>query len=97
MRALETQGERASMHDELDADKMRLYRSTVARLNSRAVDRPGVQYAVRVSSKWMAGPGANDWQRLKRAARYVNGWPYTGIVFAWQTRRGRFTVQTDSD
>ena len=65
MRALDSQREKASMHDVLDADKTSLYRSEAARLNDWAVDRPDIQYAVRVCSKYMSSPGVNDRQRLK--------------------------------
>ena len=47
-------------------------------LNCWAVDRPDMQYAVRVCSKSMLSQRVNDWQRLERVARYVNGCPDTG-------------------
>ena len=68
MRALESQSKKASMHDVLDADKTSLYRSTVARLNYWAVDRPDIQYAVRVcpsprrAQESMAGRDPSVWQ-----------------------------------
>ena len=64
MRAPESQSAKASMHDALDADKTRSYRSTVARLNYWAVDRLDIQYAVRVCSKSMSSPRVSDWHRL---------------------------------
>ena len=70
MRASDSQSEEASMHDVLDADKTSLYRSAVARLNCWAVDRPDC-------SKSMSRRRVNDWQRLKRLARYVKGCPDT--------------------
>ena len=97
MWAPESHSKTASMHDVLDADKISLYRSTVARLNYWSVDRPDKQCAVRVCSKSMSSPRVNDWQRLKRVARYVKGCPNTGIMFEWQTAPGRLTVQSDSD
>ena len=54
-RVLEHQGVKASMHDELHADKTSLYRSAVVWLNYWAVDRPDIQYAVRECSKSKAG------------------------------------------
>ena len=50
LRALESQGERASMSGELHADKTSLYGSAVASVNCWAVDRPDIQYAVRACS-----------------------------------------------
>ena len=97
MRAPESQREKASMHEVLGADKTSLYRSAMSRLNCWAVDRPDMQYAVTVCSKSMSSPRTNDWQKLVRVARYVQGCPDTGIMFAWQTAPGRFIVQSDSD
>ena len=68
MRAPDSHSEKASTHDVLHADKTSLYRSAVARLNYWSVDRPDIQYAVRVCSKSMSNPRVNDWQRLKRVA-----------------------------
>ena len=65
MRALHRQSEKASMHHVLGADKTSLYRSAVPRLKDWAVDRPDMQYAVRVCSKSMSSPRVTDWQRLK--------------------------------
>ena len=69
----------------------------MARLNYSAVDRPDLQYSVRVCSKSMPSPRVNDWQKLKRVARYVKECPDTRIMFAWQAAPSRFIVQSDSD
>ena len=73
------------MHDVLDAGKTSLYRSAVARLYYGVVDRLDIQYAVIVCSKSMSSTRVNDWQGLKRVARYVKGCPDTEITFEWQT------------
>ena len=62
-------------------EKARVYRSTVARLNYWAVDRPDIQHAVRVCSKAAAKPTADDFAE----------------VFAWQKAPMKLTVQSDSD
>ena len=85
MRALHSQSGEVSTHDVMDADKTSLYRSAVARLNHWAVDRPDMQCAVGVCSKYMSSTSVNDWQRPNRVARYVKGCPNTGIMFEWQT------------
>ena len=72
------------MRGELDAD-----RGAVASLRYWAVNKVDMQYAVRVCSKSMPGPGVNDSQRLKRVARYVTGCPDTGSMFAWPTHRAK--------
>ena len=63
MRALESPSEIVWMHDALDADKTSLHRCAVARLNYWEVDRPGMQYAVRVCSRSMSSPRVNDWHK----------------------------------
>ena len=90
-----TQWESTGEH--LGEEKARVYRSTVARLNYRAVDRPDLQHAVRVCSKAAAKPIADDWLKLKRFGRYVEGSPHIGIMFAWQKAPIKLTVQSDSD
>ena len=65
--ALESQSEKASMHDVLDADKTSVYRS--ARLNYWAVDRPNIQYSLGVCSKYMSSTRVNDWQKFNRVGK----------------------------
>ena len=55
-----------STDEQLGEEKARVYRSTVARLNYWAVDRPDLQHPVRVCSKAAAKPTADDWLKLKR-------------------------------
>ena len=66
--------------------------STVASPNFWAVHRPEGMLQVH---------GRSRSQRLakhhQRAVRHVEGCPDIGIVLAWQTAPGRFTVQSDSD
>ena len=97
MRAPDSLSEKESTHDVLDADRTSLYRSAVVRLNYWAVERPDIQCAMRVCAKSMPSPRINDWQRLKRVARYVKGCPDTGIMFEWQTAPRRLVMQSDSD
>ena len=90
-----TQWESTGEH--LGEEKARVYRSTVARLNHWAVDRPDLQHAVRVCSKAAAKPTADDRLKLKLIGRYVKGSPNGGIMFAWQKAPIKLTVQSDSD
>ena len=69
----------------------------MARLNYWAVDRPGLQHAVRVCSEAAAKPTADDWLKLKRIGRYVKGSPHIGVMFACQRVLIKLTVQSDSD
>ena len=97
MRAPDGQSDKASVHGVLDADKTSLDRSAVARLHHWAVDRPDIEYAVRVCSKSTSSPRVNNWQRRKRVARCVKGCPDTGFMLEWQTAPSRLIVQSDSD
>ena len=90
----QNQNEKASLHDEVVTDKTGLCRSTVARLNCWALDRPDMLYAVRVCSKSMASPGANSKQRLKRFSQMC---PDAGIMFVLRTASSRFAVWRDID
>ena len=89
----EYQTQRESTDEHLSEEKARLCRSTVARLNCWAVDRPDLQHAVRVCSKAAAKPTADDQLKLKRVGRYVKESPHNGIMFAW--RPTKLTVQSD--
>ena len=88
----QTQWESTGEH--LNEEKARLYRSTVARQNQWAVDKPDLQHAVRVCSKAAAKPSADDWVKLRRIGRYVKGSPHIGIKFAWQKAPIKLTVQS---
>ena len=61
--------------DEMSEEEAWVYRSTVARLNNWAVDRPDMQHAVRVCSKSAANPTTHDWLKLKPIGRNVTGCP----------------------
>ena len=91
----QTQWESTGEH--LNEEKARLYRSTVARLNCWAVDRPDLQHAASVCFKTTAKPTTDDWLKLKCVGRYVQGSPHIGINFAWEKPPTKLTVQGDSD
>ena len=55
MRDPDCRSEEAPTHDVMDAEKTSLCRSAVARLNNWAVDRPDIQYAVRVAETQTCG------------------------------------------
>ena len=66
-----------------------MYRSAVAKLNHRAVDR--------VCPKSVSCAGVKEWLRLTRVAKFVRGRPDTGIMFACRAAPSQLTVQCDSD
>ena len=55
--------------EELNKEYSSAYRSIVARANYLAVDRPDIQFAVKVLAGQMAAPRNCDWTRLKRPGR----------------------------
>jgi len=67
------------------------------RLNYLSLDRPDLQYAAKVASRYMAEPKEIDWKVLKRAARYLVGAPRAVQTFKWQSMPGHIATYTDSD
>ena len=47
------------------------YRAFAARLNNVSLDRPDLQFAAKLASRYVATPRVVDWTILKRAARYL--------------------------
>ena len=73
------------------------YKSTVARANYLAADRPDIQYAVKKLATSMAGPTNANWQELKRLGRYIKGKPRLVIKYGWQAPVNKLTANSDSD
>jgi len=73
------------------------YRGLAARLNYLSLDRPDLQYAAKVASRYMAEPKEIDWKILKRVARYLIGAPRAVQTFKWQGAPTLITTYTDSD
>ena len=74
-----------------------LYRALAARANYLAQDRPDVQFAVKEIARRMATPRANDWQLLKRLARYLLGAPRGILKYCWQSRPSVVDGYVDAD
>ena len=74
-----------------------LYRALAARANYLAQDRPDVQFAVKEIARRMATPRANDWQLLKRLARYLLGAPRGILKYCWQSRPSVADGYVDAD
>ena len=83
--------------EKLGREAATAYRSIVARMNYMAMDRPDVQFAIKTCAKAMSSPGAEDWIKLKRIARYLLGRPAVAITFKLQAFPWRVRVYTDSD
>ena len=73
------------------------FRGLAARCNYLAQDRADIQFACKEASRRMARPRCDDWQLLKRIARYLAGAPRYEQLFAWQARPRQVNVFTDSD
>ena len=73
------------------------YRALAARVNYLSLDRPDIQYAARDVAKHMANPKEYDWNRLKRIARYLVGYPRFVQSFMWQEHPESLHTFTDSD
>ena len=82
---------------ELSTQDATKYRALAARLNYLAADRTDLQYAVRRCAKRMTQPTAEDQERMKRVARYLQGRRTLDQVMKFKKRSQAIRVQTDSD
>jgi hypothetical protein len=57
----------------LDRENHRKYRAAVGKLQYMAAERPDMQFAIKQLSRHLTAPTSSDWQRLKRAVRYLSG------------------------
>ncbi len=75
------------------------YRAISARANYLAIDRPDIQYAVKEICRSMGAPCTEDWNKLKRLARYLIGRPRLVQQFIYQNEyEGKqITTYTDSN
>ena len=81
----------------MSAEDSTRFRGLAARCNYLAQDRADIQFACKEASRRMAKPRCEDWQLLKRIARYLAGAPRYEQLFAWQDRPTHVNVFTDSD
>ena len=73
------------------------FRGTAARINFLAADRPDLQYASKETSRRMANPQNQDWELLKRVARYLVSHRRLVHTYEWQDERPTVSVYTDSN
>ena len=81
----------------MSAEDSTRFRGFAARCNYLAQDRADIKFACKEASRRMAKPRCEDWQLLKRIARYLAGAPRYEQLFAWQDRPTHVNVFTDSD
>ena len=83
--------------DEMSAEDAKAYRSTVARLNYVASDRPDIQFAVKEVARCMSCPKKEDWNARVRIGKYHKGTPRLVLKYGWQKVTKMAATYTDSD
>jgi len=81
----------------LTGSELSRYQSLAASLNYFALDRLDIMYAVKELMRKLSSPNEDDWQKLKRVARYLITVPRLVMHFPWQPLADTLTVYTDSD
>ena len=71
--------------------------SLVARANFLSTVRPDIQFAVRQLAVNMLKPNNQDYARLKRLARYLQGRMRMVIKYRWQEDPAEVSAYSDSD
>ena len=89
--------DRPRIEEECSPEEATLYRSVVMRMNYLAIDRPDLQWSVRRCAKHMSRPRKEDFEKLKREARYLKGSPRGKCRFGFAKKEEKIQVQTDSD
>ena len=83
--------------DDLDDDQVTRYRALVARANYFAVDRGDIAFCVKELARCMSSPSRQDWEKLRRLARYLRHRPRCVLWYAYQGTTNEVTCFTDSD
>ena len=83
--------------DDLDDDQVTRYRALVARANYLAVDRGDIAFCVKELARCMSSPSRQDWEKLRRLARYLRYRPRCVLWYAYQGTTNEVTCFTDSD
>ena len=81
----------------LEGDALRRYQSVAARLNYLALDRPDLQYAAKERMRRMSDATEADEAKLKRAGRYLKGYPRAVLKFPWGSPPPALTCYVDAD
>ena len=82
---------------DMDPTSARYYRSTAAKVNFLAGDRPDLVTASCLLARSMARPRVGDEVKLKRVLRYLRGQPVAPLLFRWQDADETLSLFTDSD
>jgi hypothetical protein len=82
---------------DLDAFRATKFRAIAARANYLSQDRSEIQFSVKELCRAMSCPKEDDWNKLKRLARYIVGKERCTITFLYQGKLEGVTVWTDSD
>ncbi len=72
------------------------YRSSAARANYLAADRPDIQFASKEVCRWMSAPTSCGWNGLKRLTRFLGGQPRLVYSFPFQEVEA-IDVEVDTD
>ena len=81
----------------LAAKELSLYQSLAASLNYFSLDRLDLMYAVKELMRRLSCPSEDDWQKLKRVARYLKTVPRLVMRFPWRPLSNTIRVYTDAD
>ena len=96
-------GEDEKRHEEdenkkpLEQDKVSRFRSTAARANYLAQDRPDIMYSIKELCRHMSSPTVGAWRALKRLARYLIDHPRQVFEYKWQGCEEELQGYSDSD
>ena len=88
---------RVSDCDELDDAQITKYRALVDRADYLAVDRGDIAFCVKELARCMSSRSRQDWERLRRLARYCRHRPRGVLWYAYQGTTNKVTCFTDSD
>jgi hypothetical protein len=82
---------------EVTGEKATKYRALAARLNYLALDRPDQAFSAKEASRRMSRPTEQFFALIKKAARYLKGYPRAVTWCGWQEEARHVDGHTDSD
>ena len=80
---IETEGE--TKNEELSLEDQRTYRALAARINYIAQDNPCIQFSAKEICRSMAKPVLQDFQKVKKLARFMAGVKAVKFNYEWQS------------
>ena len=81
----------------LSSAESMMYRAVSARMNYMAMDRADLQFTAKNLSRKMSAPTQGDWEKARRAARYIKHRPRAIQMFAFEEGGQDLTGYADSD